>query len=226
LLLPATSNNLLLEARVTIRISMFALSTVVMAFGAPALSAESIVGTWDNDDCTRPMVIGQLSMQANDTICRFDTVKRKGDKVTWKGDCDGKQTTVVAELFGDELFVEISGMTTFNGLKRCDRDREAENQADSIPSFLKKNARYNEALRKKMWKAGWDTEGESMRQDGDCDADVDERCNAFPEALTCSGTAGGFCNMVWINDGRKITITTTGEDPSSMRITRIRKGTP
>jgi hypothetical protein len=98
------------------------------AFCGPAFAAESIVGTWDNEDCARPMVIGQLSLQANDTICRFDTVKRNGDRVTWKGDCDGEPRTVIAELSGDELFVEIKGVTVFTGLKRCNGGGASKNK--------------------------------------------------------------------------------------------------
>jgi hypothetical protein len=204
---------------------LIAATTLSLACGAPAFSAESIVGTWDNEDCTRPMVIGQLSLQANDTICRFDSVKRKGDRVTWKGDCDGEQRTVVAELSGDELFVEIRGVTTFTQLKRCDGRGSGGTQASGIPGFLKKGKSYNEGLRQKLFAAGWDTHGGDIRGDGECDASADERCDTFPEALACSGSGAAFCNMVWINNGRTITITTSGEDPSSMRITRVQKGT-
>jgi hypothetical protein len=224
----ATSAIPQLEKTMNKRISILSVAsaTFILALGVPAFSAESIVGTWDNDDCTRPMVIGRLSMQANDTICRFDSVKRNGNRVTWKGDCNGEQSTVVAELESGVLSVDIGGVSTFNGLKRCDGKGGGDKQASGIPSFLKKNVRYNEALRQKMWKAGWDTDGANMRQDGDCDAQSDDRCDAFPEALTCSGTGAAFCNMVWINDGRHITITTSGEDGSSMRITRVKKGKP
>jgi hypothetical protein len=221
-----TSNIHEWETTMTTRNSVIAIAVLTLALSAPAFSAESIVGTWDNDDCARPMVIGQLSLQANDTICRFDTVKRKGNRVTWKGDCDGKRSTVVAELSDGELSVDISGGENFNGLKRCDRTGGEEEQANDIPSFLKNNLRYNESLRKKMRNAGWDAEGTNLRQDGDCDSEVDNRCEAFPEALTCSGSGAAFCNMVWINDGRIVTITTSGEDESLMRITRVKSGTP
>lgn len=206
--------------------SVFAAATVALALSTPAFAAESIVGTWDNEDCTRPMVIGPLSLQANDTICRFDTVKRKGNKVTWKGDCSGEKSTVIAELIGRELSVDMGSFGFFTGLKRCDRETAEEQQSEAIPSFLKKGVRYNEALRKKMWKAGWDTDGASMRQQGDCDSEIDDRCDAFPEAFTCSNTGAAFCNMVWISDGRFLTITTSGEDASSMKITRVKKGRP
>jgi hypothetical protein len=214
--------------------SLCAVATVMLAFGAPAFSAQSIVGSWDNEDCSRPMVIGQMSLQANDTICRFDTVKRKGNVVTWKGDCDGKKTTVRAELSGGRLSVDIAGFTFFNDLKRCgkkgggDQDADAGESApaNGIPAFVKNGVRYNASLRQKLRNAGWDTEGANIRQDGDCDASIDDRCDTFSEALTCAPTGVGFCNMVWINDGRLITITTAGDDGSTMRVTRVKKGTP
>jgi hypothetical protein len=208
----------------TIRMALFAMTTLALA--SPAFSAESIVGTWDNEDCSRPMVIGQLSLQANDTICHFDSVKRKGDTVTWKGDCNGKRTTVVAELSGGALSVDIGDQNNFVGLKRCNGKAGGDKQAKGLPSFLKKNVRYNEALRQKMWDAGWDTDGDTLRQDGDCDASSDDRCEKFPEALTCSGSGAAFCNMVWISNGRWLTITTSGEDASSMRISRVKAGKP
>jgi hypothetical protein len=213
----------------------FTLATLMAALtiSTPALSAESIVGTWDNEDCSRPMVIGPLAMQANDTICRFDSVKRKGDRVTWKGDCNGKKRTVVAELENGKLNVSIIDGDVFFGLKRCDREDQAaddgpmeEEASGDIPAFLKKGAKYNSALRQKLFDNGWDVQGAMLRSPGDCDSSFDARCKKFPEALTCSGTGVAFCNMVWMNANDSITITTKGEDPSQMRINSVQQGTP
>jgi hypothetical protein len=213
------------ETKMKIRISAIGILASTLTLIAPVSAAESIVGTWDNEDCSRPMVIGQLSMQANDTICRFDTVKRRGNEVTWKGDCNGEDSTVVATLSGGRLTVDMGGVGFFDNLKRCDKKGGGGGeQASGIPSFLKKGGRYNEALRQKLFNAGWDTQGPGD-EERDCDASSDDRCD-FPEVASCSGSGAAFCNMVWIKDGRTITITTSGEEASSLRISRVRKGAP
>jgi hypothetical protein len=94
-------------------------AAALIALATPALAAESIVGSWDNEDCSRPMRIGPMSLQANETVCHFDSVKRKGDTVTWKGECDGEARTVTADLSGGKLFVFFDNGNSFVNLNRC-----------------------------------------------------------------------------------------------------------
>ena len=67
--------------------------------------------------------------------------------------------------------------------------------AKQKPAFVDTGRAYR-PLRHLLWKAGWHVAGMDMRHDGSCPA-LDKRCARFTEAIECSGTGLGFCNMAW-----------------------------
>ena len=82
--------------------------------------------------------------------------------------------------------------------------------AKDKPAFVDTGRAYR-PLRHLLWKSGWHVAGFELRHDGSCPAS-DKRCTRFTEAIECSGTGLGFCNMAWRHkDGTLLTIVTAGE---------------
>jgi hypothetical protein len=82
--------------------------------------------------------------------------------------------------------------------------------AKQKPAFVDTGRAYR-PLRLLLWKTGWHVAGKDMRHDGSC-PETDARCKRFSEAVDCSGTGLGFCNMAWRHkDGTLLIITTAGE---------------
>ena len=83
-----------------------------------ARAAQTIVGLWRQPGgackVTRgAMSIGPMHMGGDEWRCDFRDVARKGDVVTWKGECGFpepfERATVKASLVGQSLEVRING---------------------------------------------------------------------------------------------------------------------
>ncbi len=116
-------------------------STLVLAFilttaitvTAPVVQAQqrqTMVGTWSTiaGKCTRPLsiiTIGPQALSGEDFFCDFPSVQRKGDVVTWKGQCtfggdEAKPETVTARLAGKQLYYGFKSYGGENGpFVRC-----------------------------------------------------------------------------------------------------------
>jgi hypothetical protein len=81
-----------------------AVTLCLITLALPASAAQSIVGAWDfaESNCKYPTRLGPMSMKNEDVDCRFTSVKRKGNTVTWKGTCNDAEgsasQTVTAKL--------------------------------------------------------------------------------------------------------------------------------
>lgn len=67
------------------------ITLMLAAISTPALAAKSIVGKWgsDGEACAfSPTVIGPRSIDSPELRCRFSSVSRTGETVTWRGSCD------------------------------------------------------------------------------------------------------------------------------------------
>ena len=105
-----------------------ALTTLIMTATSSGRAAESIVGTWapNPGDCTPVggmVAVGPLSLTSDDLACRFATVSRAGDVVTWRGHCStgetaSKPATVTAAWRNSTLVLTIDG-TPSGRLRRC-----------------------------------------------------------------------------------------------------------
>ena len=105
-----------------------AFTAVVVMATSSGRAAESIVGTWapDPSECTPVggmVAIGPLSLVADELACRFATVVRAGDKVTWRGRCSTggaapTPATVTAALRSGNLAITIDGAPS-GTLRRC-----------------------------------------------------------------------------------------------------------
>jgi hypothetical protein len=99
----------------------------ILAFSLPAAAAQSIVGAWDfpASNCSSPIRLGPMSMKSEDVTCRFTSVTRKGNTVTWKGVCDDAEgsapQTVTAKLGSNgRLTIRYApGGNVLAGLMRC-----------------------------------------------------------------------------------------------------------
>jgi hypothetical protein len=90
-------------------------------------AAQTIVGRWAPDpaQCTPVggmIGIGPLDIVADEFQCRFDSVSRAGNIVTWHGRCGfptpPEPATVVARLSGATLHVSINGANN-GAYRRC-----------------------------------------------------------------------------------------------------------
>jgi hypothetical protein len=111
--------------------AFFVLSLSVILL--PALSwaepPRSIVGTWTSagSACTRAagaLTIGPLSLDGEDVACRFSSVKREGNRVTWQGRCDdaeggGRQIVIATEINGKLTIRYVPGGNVIDNLVRC-----------------------------------------------------------------------------------------------------------
>lgn len=110
--------------------SYFASFLVLLATPALAQQPRSIVGKWHfpgqgcgADDGT--ITIGPMSLQGEDVLCKFTSVKRDGNRVTWKGSCDSSgegssEETVTAIETAKGLTIRYHpGGNVLEGLQRC-----------------------------------------------------------------------------------------------------------
>ncbi|WP_036292173.1 hypothetical protein [Methylosinus sp. PW1] len=76
----------------------------------PTEAAKSIVGKWgsDGEACEfAAMSIGRMEISSPELKCRFNSVSRSGETVTWKGICDRafgaslSNATVTARSYND-----------------------------------------------------------------------------------------------------------------------------
>jgi hypothetical protein len=104
-----------------------ALAFALLAAPLPAFAAQSIVGSWDfpENKCSSPIIISAMAMKSEDVDCKFSTVTRSGNTVTWKGICDGAEgasnETVIAKLNakGRLNIRYVPGGNVLPGLRRC-----------------------------------------------------------------------------------------------------------
>jgi len=104
---------------------------VVVAAAALAQQPRSIVGTWHfpGQGCTfeqGAMRIGPMSLDSEDVHCKFTSVKRDGNKVTWTGSCDDaegkdRQTVTAIETAKGLTLRYHPGGNVLEGLQRCPR---------------------------------------------------------------------------------------------------------
>lgn len=109
------------------------LAMVLALLVSPALAQQprSIVGTWHfpGQGCTfeqGAMRIGPMSLDSEDVHCKFTSVKREGNKVTWTGTCDDaegndKQTVTAIETAKGLTLRYHPGGNVLEGLQRCPR---------------------------------------------------------------------------------------------------------
>ena len=93
-----------------------------------ALAEESIVGRWATPGrCAVPLSVIEIEpkrLSGEDFFCDFDSVSRRKDIVSWKGQCvfgadRPQRTPVTARLDGTRLWYRI-GPDAWNGpLERC-----------------------------------------------------------------------------------------------------------
>ena len=98
---------------------------------APASAQEprSIVGVWalSGQGCARgegSLKIGALSLESEDVTCRFKSVSRKGNVVTWMGPCDDAegsrmQSVTATERNGRFTIRYAPGGNVIEDLRRC-----------------------------------------------------------------------------------------------------------
>lgn len=111
--------------------SRLGLATLLAAvsLAGPAVAAETIVGRWgETSDVCRSasvVVLGPMRLASDETVCNFDDVSRRGDVVTWKGNCAAgdvppEPETVIATLAGGRLTLRFRGSGASIGpLIRC-----------------------------------------------------------------------------------------------------------
>lgn len=101
----------------------------LLVTGASAQQPRSIVGTWTQagSACTRAagaLTIGPMSLSGEDVTCRFSSVKREGNRVTWQGVCDdaegsARQTVIATETEGRLTLRYVPGGNVIDKLIRC-----------------------------------------------------------------------------------------------------------
>jgi hypothetical protein len=105
---------------------------ILALFSAPeTFAAETIVGSWAQSEAecqTSPVTIRPLEVRGGDVFCYFNTVKRTGGLVEWKGHCfadggtrrpkTGEDGEVRAFYRNGKLQIEGLGFA-FPDLDRC-----------------------------------------------------------------------------------------------------------
>lgn len=114
-----------------LRYTCLALAGLMVALPALAQNPRSIVGTWRfaNGSCAvgqGALRIGPMSLDGEDVHCKFTSVSREGNTVTWKGGCDdaegGSRQTVIATETSRGLTIRYHpGGNTLENLQRCPR---------------------------------------------------------------------------------------------------------
>lgn len=82
---------------------------------------------------------------------------------------------------------------------------------DDAVAALVQDAPYAEA-REKLLAAGWQPMAFDMTTLAGRCSFREEICTTYPEAEDCSGTGMGFCLFRFEADGRKLSVTTAGEE--------------
>lgn len=119
-----------MQTRSLVLILMAATGIALLATAVRSEERRSIVGKWSTaaGQCVRPLsliVIGPKSLSGEDFSCDFASVSRRGDVVTFRGECsygadDPVKETVVARLAGERLYYRFSGYKGENGpFRRC-----------------------------------------------------------------------------------------------------------
>lgn len=108
---------------------VLSLSVILLPALSRAEPPRSIVGTWTSagSACTRAagaLTIGPLSLDGEDVACRFSSVKREGNRVTWQGRCDdaeggGRQIVIATETNGKLTIRYVPGGNVIDNLVRC-----------------------------------------------------------------------------------------------------------
>ena len=106
-----------------------AIALMFAAVGADIAEAqETIVGKWAiRSKCATPLSIVEiepLGLSGEDFYCSFNTVRRSGDTVQWKGKCNFSEngdepSTVTAQLRGQRLYYRFAGMGWNGPFNRC-----------------------------------------------------------------------------------------------------------
>lgn len=106
---------------------------ILLLLVTPALAQQprSIVGTWHHpgQGCSfeeGAMRIGPMSLDSEDVHCKFTSVKREGNTVTWTGSCDDaegqdRQTVIATETAKGLTIRYRPGGNVIEGLRRCPR---------------------------------------------------------------------------------------------------------
>jgi hypothetical protein len=122
--------NSALVLALTVAAGLAVSASAVQAQDDRTPARQTIVGTWLTiaGQCTLPLSIIKIGPQAlsgEDFFCNFPSVQRKGDVVTWKGQCTfgseaAKPETVTARLAGKQLYYCIKSYGGENGpFVRC-----------------------------------------------------------------------------------------------------------
>jgi hypothetical protein len=94
-----------------------AIIALMLSAASPSYAAKSIVGRWgsDGEACSyAPTTIFPMSIDSPELRCRFSSVSRSGETVTWKGSCGrvfGKgvpDATVTARRYEDGMHERIA----------------------------------------------------------------------------------------------------------------------
>lgn len=109
----------------------FALFAALLVAPAFAQQPRSIVGKWHfpGQGCGADdgaITIGPMSLQSEDVLCKFKTVKRDGNTVTWTGVCGdveagGNQRVTATETAKGLTIRYHPGGNVLEGLQRCPR---------------------------------------------------------------------------------------------------------
>jgi hypothetical protein len=111
----------------TVRNSVLLAAGIVCLAGPAVAEGRTIVGQWapDPKNCVPSagaIVVGALSLTADEMVCGFKSVARQGDQVTWRGKCDfadsSMPATVVATLNGPTLSVRVNKQSA-DTYRRC-----------------------------------------------------------------------------------------------------------
>jgi hypothetical protein len=107
------------------------IAAVLFLSGPLAAKSKSITGLWSapGGSCKTAdglTTIKAMSLQNDDVICRFRSVKRTGQTVIWRGICDGAegstQEVVTATEKSGKLTITYSpGGNVINDMVRCPR---------------------------------------------------------------------------------------------------------
>ncbi|HRE22345.1 MAG TPA: hypothetical protein PKW21_15120 [Rhabdaerophilum sp.] len=104
---------------------------VIPVLPALAQQPRSIVGTWrfPGEGCKREqgaITIRPMELESEDVLCKFRTVKREGNTVTWTGVCGdveagGNQRVTATETAKGLTIRYHPGGNVLEGLQRCPR---------------------------------------------------------------------------------------------------------
>jgi len=110
--------------------SILSATLIGLVVSGPARAQQSITGKWAiNKKCSAPLssiIIEPLALAGEDFYCKFGHVSRRGDSVSWRGQCNFSEegyepTTVTATLRGRKLFYRFAGRGWNGPFERCAR---------------------------------------------------------------------------------------------------------